>query len=213
MTTWPTTERIIHVQHVSQLETGLNNCGEACLSMVLNTWLANTGKSERIDVLDVILAVGNNGRYASLNDLKRAALTFGLALHIRAQQTLDALVSEINAGRPVIALVHRLKLKPTFNGFQGSHFVVACGYTSDHIVIHDPLSGVGGAGDGWRVPTVDFKAAWATTPGNSGMYQAVFAEPSQWRVPEPPPPKPTRTALIVLKEIRDLLTELETLSN
>lgn len=137
---WPTTERLLDITHVSQLETGPNNCGEAALCMVLNTWLVQQDKHESVDVFSVIQAVANNGKYAALNDLKRAALTFGMVLHIRVQQSLQSLANEIDAGRPIIALVHRLKLKPTFNGFNGSHFVVVRGYTPDHIVIHELIN-------------------------------------------------------------------------
>ena len=99
------------------------------------------------------------------------------------------LIDEIDAGRPVIALIHRGKLALSFGNFSGSHFVTVIGYTTDGFVIHDPLGTAGGSGDSLRIAPQDFINAWETTPGNSGRYQALLIDPASMTVPPPPPPQ------------------------
>lgn len=188
---WPIDERALGVPFQTQRGTGTNNCGPASLTMVLRYWMARRGLPGDVDVQDVIAAVNNNGGYASFADLIRAANGLGLTLHQSVSMTGAALVNEIKAGRPVIALVERGKLPGTqaYYAFTGSHFVVVHAYDATGFIVHDPLSYADGAGDGLHVNAADFMAAWESTTGNAGRYQALTLDESAFE-PTPEPEEP-----------------------
>lgn len=167
------TATLLPVAFLTQRDTGeANNCGEASLAMVLNWHGAN------VTVQDVVAVVGNRGAYANFSDLGRAASYYNARYKVATNVTLQDLHANLNARRPVIALVKRGKLPgyAAVDKFDGAHFVVVTGYGDNFVVLHDPLSPPGGAGVNWKVHLDDFMAAWRTTPGNSGMYQAFVVE-------------------------------------
>jgi hypothetical protein len=200
---WPTDERALGVPFQTQRGTGTNNCGEASLTMVLRYWMARRGLPGDVDVTDIISAVNNNGGYATFDDLIRAAHGLGLTLHQTIGMTGAALVNEIRAGRPVIALVERGKLPgaQAYYAFTGAHFVVVHTYDATGFLLHDPLSYADGAGVNLHVAANDFMAAWESTSGNAGHYQALTMDETAL---EPTPPDdeepPVVTPIDVLKE-------------
>lgn len=190
---WPSDKSILlDVPFVSQRNTGLNNCLEAAFTMLLNYWLAETGARGFVTVQDVIAFVNNNGAYGNLTDAARLIAHFQLPAVVKTNLSLAALRDELDAGRPFVALVNRGKL-PGANAiyaFSGSHFVTVVGYDATRVIFHDPLGTEDGPGDRFSVSPADFDAAWATTPGNSGLYQAILLKPEALTQPPPPVDEP-----------------------
>ena len=178
-----------------------NNCGEACVTMVINYYRAKLGLSGQIDIIDVMNYIDNAGGYALLYDKDRrdlydAALHFGdsfdLTATVKSGLTMQDLVVELMAGRPVIALVTRGKLPgaQAYYKFEGSHFVVVVGYDAAGLTVHDPLSLSAGPGDSLFVTPADFQAAWESTPGNSARFQALLTQVPELPDDEEPPEDP-----------------------
>lgn len=160
---WPNQSVQLAVPFVSQRLTGLNNCGPAALTSVLQYVGIKASRSElaALPIADVIAEVGNNGAFSSLDDLIRAAAHWDVSANKAAGSTLAALRAELDAGRPVIALVTRglLPGAQDYYAFTGNHFVVVVGYTPEKIVLLDPLKTQ--ATDGiLSVYVNDFAAAW-----------------------------------------------------
>lgn len=211
---WPTDKEVaLGVPFVSQLNTGeSNNCGEAALTAVLNYAGNVTGKPtlKALPVADVVATVGNNGGFASMGDLVNAAKHYGVTARAVAFQTLDSLRAELDAGRPVIALVERGKIPgaTAVNAFTGAHFVTITGYDDRVMTILDPLKPA--ATDGMlRVYPAELLEAWRSTPGNSGNFQAVYFDASAFvpavNPPEPEPP-PLESVFLTLDEFKQDLT-------
>lgn len=211
---WPTDKEVaLGVPFVSQLNTGeSNNCGEAALTAVLNYAGNVTGKPtlKTLPVADVVATVGNNGGFASMGDLVNAAKHYGVTARAVAFQTLDSLRAELDAGRPVIALVERGKIPgaTAVNAFTGAHFVTITGYDDRVMTILDPLKPA--TTDGMlRVYPAELLEAWRSTPGNSGNFQAVYFDASAF-VPAEPQPEPEQPPLesvfLTLDEFKQDLT-------
>lgn len=182
----------LDVPFQTQRSTGLNNCGEAALTMLLNYWLEATKRPGQVMIEDIIASVNNAGSYASLSQLKTAAAKLGLVLEARANSPMTFIEDELDAGRPFIALVERGDLPGTqaYYAFTGAHYVVVTGYGDGFVMLHDPLSLPGGPGVHLKVALAAFVAAWETTPGNSGVFQALIAPASQWGPVTPEEPGP-----------------------
>jgi hypothetical protein len=182
---WPV-DRLRHldVTFASQRNTGTaNNCLEAAAWMVFNYVGRMTDNADiyGLTVGDVIRFLNNNGQFSTLADGVRLGKHFGVKLNVKTNQTLQNLLDELDAGRPVIALVERGKLPAivqTFYAFTGAHFVTVVGYDAKGFTIHDPLSLPDGKGDSLLVSPADFEAAWRSTTGNSGLFQALYVDPS-----------------------------------
>ena len=122
-----------------------SDCGPACVAM----WLRYRGIMVSVD--DVSRATGKPRGYAYtvFADLDRAANQYGLDLvHQLGTLTLQMIRSEIDAQRPVIALVHYPSLPDKFSStYALSHWILLMGYDADVFFYHDPywLDSVSGA--------------------------------------------------------------------
>lgn len=102
------------------------------------------------------------GRHAySFNEIILAAAAGGVKLRAQASSDWLALRTELDAGRPVISLIRYGELSGNLDDFDGSHFVVVCGYDADSVIICDPdyWSPRRADGDHRRVPLKEFRAA------------------------------------------------------
>ena len=117
-----------------------NDCGPACLAMVLNAFGVNISTNT---------AYGKTGTkangYVSAAQLARVSLSYGFPLDFYSGWTLEKLSQEVGKGRPAIILVHYgawSQINPgvsTQNPFQGPHFVVVVGADDEFFYVNDPL--------------------------------------------------------------------------
>lgn len=194
---------LLGVPFLTQLSTGLNNCGPACLAMLARYVGAKTGRSDliAITVQEVAARMNKGTGFASLGDLLRTAGLLDMQTAILTMLAEGSIANQLDRGLPFIALVDRGKLKPSFGNFDGAHFVVVHGYGKGFGVVHDPLSTATGSGVGWKVPTADLMSAWASSPGNSVKFAALVLAALA--------PTPKRTVPEIAADLRRLLDELE----
>lgn len=181
-----------------------NDCGPACLAMVLNAF--DVGVTTNA----VYRKTGTepNG-YVWVSQLIRAARAYGVPYDYVFPWDINQLKVSVNAGKPVIPLVHYgawSKIDPgvsTQKSFAGPHFVVVLGYDDQHIYVNDPLwTGTRRSeGEHKRWTYKEFNAAWGSAhkDGNrdfSGI-ACTLALPTETfglglqpgeELPPPPPP-------------------------
>ena len=145
-----------------------SDCGPACVAMVLEHY------GVRVDINQLAREAGMiAGRpYTLPVELIRVAQLHGLALVRRLPCVISDLAIELDAGRPVIVLIHygSINNRQDTNYTEG-HWVVVVGVDENIVYIHDP---------NWRGPVRDkgralavsravFDDAWekCTLDGNS----------------------------------------------
>lgn len=135
---------LLHVLEIPQWSPSanlrINDCGPACVAMVLSYY----GKLGTLTVNQLAMETGLRYSDSGLlpSQLATLAKKHGLTLVAKRNVSLDAIRAEIDAGRPVIALVAfrfllgRLDQKDNKPGFDG-HFIVVAGYDDSHFVCND----------------------------------------------------------------------------
>ena len=117
-----------------------NDCGPACLAMVLNAFGFNASTNV---VYAKTGAKPNN--YVSVAQLMRVALSYGVPFDYFGRWTLAQLLDAVHRGKGIITLIHYGALSQinpgisTQNTFDGPHFVVVVGADDEHIFVNDPL--------------------------------------------------------------------------
>ena len=117
-----------------------NDCGPACLAMLLNAFGYHTSTNV---IYSKTGAKPNN--YVSVAQLMRVALSYGVPFDYYARWTIAQLLEALHKGKGIIALVHYgawSLINPgisTQNKFEGPHFVVVVGGDEDRIYVNDPL--------------------------------------------------------------------------
>lgn len=147
------------------------NCGPASLAMILDYY----GRGIETHALreSINRRSGDWGRDSgtSWTDLRRAAEAHGLTAygmtdeHGRMRQwTMDDLLEETRAGRPVIVLAHYRSLPGHETaGWYGDHYVVFLGMTSaGDVIYHDPAFR-DGEGENIIISQAQFERAWTNT--------------------------------------------------
>jgi ABC-type bacteriocin/lantibiotic exporter with double-glycine peptidase domain len=133
---------ITPMPYISQEDVGAkafaNDCGPTCLAMMF----AHYGLARNISVdricRDIGIAPRGKGSFAGLNQLIFAASKYGLKLKHHRPVALPEIVLEIDADRPVLALIHYGSLSRRQSTFNGGHFVVVTGYDDSGLLVHDP---------------------------------------------------------------------------
>jgi uncharacterized protein YvpB len=152
-------------QYDSDADEFRNDCGPACLAMVLNAFGINVSTNA------VYRKTGTKAnRYVSAAQLARASLSYGVPVDFYFGWSLEKLSQEVGKGKPAIILVHYgawSQVDPgvsTQNPFQGPHFVVVVGADSDFFYVNDPLWKEERRLQGFRKPWSHrlFKEAWGT---------------------------------------------------
>jgi hypothetical protein len=142
-----------------------NDCGPACLAMVLSAF----GVNASTDAVSRKTGAEPN-RFISIGQLMRAAQSYGIMFDYFYGWTVARLAEVVQAGQPVIALVHYgawSQLNPgisTQSAFEGPHFVVVVGADEDHIYVNDPLWKESRRSQGYRKAWTrdQFAAAWGS---------------------------------------------------
>ncbi len=129
-----------------------------------------------IDQLSSETTLAQNDTGLRLDQLVPLAAAHGITLKLTTNATLDAMMSELNAGRPPLALISYGPLLGRENQADSSgHFVILTGYDANHVYVNDPdwynLGSVKREqGHNWQIPTMQFKQAMAQSPGpNQGL--------------------------------------------
>jgi len=202
----PSPTVLVHVPFRSQIGSeapNANDCGPACVASVAN-WAGlqlNDPVLQAVTVGNVSAYLGHGNNTTSLTQLERALEHWAVPAVVQSGpfngMTPAAIRAELDAGRPVIMLVHRAKLKPTFYNFDGSHFIAVVGYAPGWMFYHDPLGVDAAQGAIIPMKDVDFEAAIYETPGNAGLHYAgvTVALP----VVVPPNPKPDTSKSLIVK--------------
>lgn len=109
-------------------------CGIACLRMIVEYF----GKEFREDELLKYCAMTELG--TNCVSINFAAKRLGLNSEIRVSFTEQEVISTLNEGNPVIALIDPNLIYKRKN-LDFKHFVVIIGYTPESFIIHDPEVG------------------------------------------------------------------------
>jgi LysM repeat protein/uncharacterized protein YvpB len=150
------------------------DCGPTCLRMLVG-WhrlhkLGEDSKDLKVD--DVTKAVGiRGGQFSFPVQLVRAAEKYGLKLIETRKLNLPAIQAEIDAGRPVISLIHYGTLSKRQNQrFRGGHFVVVVGYNERDVILNDPDWWGERRNEGklFRVPRSEFETAIGSASYKAG---------------------------------------------
>lgn len=164
----------LNVPLIAQWGSGANafrlDCGPACVAMVL----AYYGKLGAVTVdqlaKQTALAGGSQGLMPA--QLVTLAAKHGLKTSVHASTTEADLRAQIDAGRPVIALIAyrfilgRLDQNDKVPG-RDAHFVVVVGYDPDHFVLNDPdyWGSATARGHDYLVPVTQLEQAMAEYQG------------------------------------------------
>jgi ABC-type bacteriocin/lantibiotic exporter with double-glycine peptidase domain len=142
--TQPSPGVLLAIGYKSQLDPDAgrsrNDCGPACLAMLLNA----LGLAATTDEVFQRCGAPASG-FVSMAQLMRAGRRYGAPLDFHRGWGLVELRRRLDEARPLIALVHYAafsELQPglsTQSPFTGPHFVLVVGYDEDRVVVHDPL--------------------------------------------------------------------------
>ena len=164
---------LIDVPYYSQVgkdaDWGRNDCGPACIRMLVGWDAARKGQPDpaaiTVDSLYRQLNVGTDG-YTGWTQLTGLAAGQGLTLQFSSQATVPNLRREIDAGRPAMVLVLYSYIKNRQSSYTGGHYLVVVGYTTDTMIVHDPLWYAARAKEGRnrRIPLAEFESAQKATP-------------------------------------------------
>jgi uncharacterized protein YvpB len=113
-----------------------SDCGPACVAM----WLGYRGVTVSVDDVSRATSKPPGYIYTVFADLDRAANQYGLDLvHQFGTLTLEIIRREIDARRPVLALVHYPSLPDRFSAtYAQSHWILIVGYEGKTYFYHDP---------------------------------------------------------------------------
>jgi hypothetical protein len=189
------------VPYLSQWGAGADqrpgDCGPACIAMI-TAYL--TAKRPTVDEAAAACGqppAGEGAKYTNHAQLRQGARAFGFTLESRSKYTpppltLELLKSQVDKGRPSIALIHYGELRDRTNPISGiihnqdqnyarGHWITFTGYDQKGVYIHDPDFWQDRSNDGNArfIPTAAFAAALAATaPGCSVGYQGLIATDS-----------------------------------
>ncbi len=169
-----------------------NDCGPACIAMVLNAF----GKNVTTNAVYHKTGASANG-YVSVSQLIRAALAYSITFEYFYPWTLNQLKQSISEGKTAIPLVHYGAFSSTGktqSDFTGPHFVVVVGFDNKHIIVNDPLWWDPRRDEGKHIrwTFAEFEAAWSTAHKDKNRdYSGIYCThplPVQPLGPYTPPP-------------------------
>lgn len=168
-------------QEVSGALWGANDCGPACVRMVLGWDYLRQGKTDptniTVDTVTKASGIGPRG-FSTPATLERVGRKYGLTMEIVTKTaTVTRIKSELSAGYPVVCLLIYGRITGNQSKFTGGHFMVAVGYDTNNILMHDPLwSGTRVQEGAFRlIPNAQLEAAMQPgSPYFSIPNQAVF---------------------------------------
>ncbi len=192
----------LNVPYRSQWDQDAKNnetdCGPTCAAMILNAY----GVAITPDAFYSLIDTPKKPRdFTTFNELMTATKKKGITMewksYVGQGEAWEKLKANINAGKPMIALV---KYQPwrtlTGNQFSGGHFVVVVGYDEQNVYMNDPLFGLWATrskGDHYPMPLNTFLSAWGGFPvtENPNFACAIVTQSlTTAAAPPSPPPAP-----------------------
>ena len=167
-----------------------SDCGPACVAMLLEYFL---GQHVDINTLAREAGMSTTKRYTLPADLIRAANLHGLALVRRTDCNMGMLQFALQSQSPPIILIHygSLGALRQDTAYDGGHWIVVVGLTSDTVYIHDPdwKGDQRAHGCNLAVPRAMFENAWekCNVDGNT-PYQGLWSVHDKRLLPSSNPP-------------------------
>jgi GH25 family lysozyme M1 (1,4-beta-N-acetylmuramidase) len=154
--------RALNVPYIPQIGPGAdkraNDCGAACGAMITGSIAGAVVTPDDFFFKTGVVA----DQYLSMSQVMGVLKSYGVQSEYAANATPGRLYELLASGRPVMCLIRYKEFVEaglSSKTFQGFHFIVAVGFTTDSIIIHDPLyEGVGGKYV--TIPNDVFFAAW-----------------------------------------------------
>ena len=163
-------DKRLNVPWLSQLgETAAfapGDCGPACVAMVLSF----LGKKVTVDEVSKATGMPSGFKLSSNQTLWKTAIKWDVTLYWARNLARQALVDEVDAGRPVICLVHYPSLVKKYDPkYPQCHFVVITGHTDSSVSYHDPYWRDSSGGAHIEIDNEAFDKAWSNVNqlGNS----------------------------------------------
>jgi hypothetical protein len=161
------------------------DCGPASLRMMIGWHRLRNGQPDpaTLTIDELSRAMGlRGGQFSFPIQLVQVGRRYHLPLIETLNATLPRIQQEIDAGRPVISLIHYGSISKRQNQeFTRGHFVVVIGYTASEVILNDPdWWGVRrNEGASLRVPRAEFEQAIGRRLQSTGNnpHWAVFVRP------------------------------------
>ena len=157
-----------------------NDCGPACVAMLVDWYHTLKGLpavNMTIDQYAGETTLSKSDTGLRSDQLIPLAAAHGLPLKLTNNANLQAIMAEITAGRPTIALISYGPLISRENkADSGGHFVIVTGYDSNNVYVNDPdwwnNGGIqASAGHNWQIPMTQFTNALRLSPvPNQGCF-------------------------------------------
>ena len=141
-----------------------NDCGAVCIGMLMD-WQGAAHIAN--DVLSAETALSQHDSGLACWQVAALGRKNGVNMQTTSTLTLDTVKAELDAGRPLIALISYAYIKARQNQADGAgHFVVVRGYDAEHVYINDPdfYGSRRADGDNLAVPIAEFEAALKYSP-------------------------------------------------
>lgn len=111
------------------------DCGPACLTMIV--WYL-TDKLPTVDEVAIACDQPAGSDWSNFGQLARGARAFGLAPTYVNPLTRNQICTELDIGRPVLALINYGQIPDNQDNYKDAHFIVIAGYNDKRVVFHDP---------------------------------------------------------------------------
>jgi hypothetical protein len=136
-----------------------NDCGPACLAMWID--FVQDGRRVTVDEISARSPLGQRDDGLLSEQLVALGGQFNLKLKVNRTPSLGLIRSELDQGRPVIALIWYKVLTARQSPYGGGHFVMVVGYSPDSLWLNDPdwYGNRRKEGYQWRVPVQQFSRA------------------------------------------------------
>jgi len=141
-----------------------NDCGPACVGMLIE-WAGLPALPT--DALSAETSLAQHDDGLACWSLAALARRHGVNMQTASALTLDAVKAELDAGKPLIALISYSYIKERQNQADGAgHFVVVRGYDAEHVYINDPdfWTAQRNRGENFAVPAAEFENAIKYSP-------------------------------------------------
>lgn len=159
----------LDIPWLSQLGDGANYAPGDCGPAVLAMWLNFLGHTASVDDVSRATNKAQGFHFTTVGDLNAAAVNWGLLLTWSKNRQAADLYRQLDAGRPVIALVYYPALPVRYDPkYPWCHWVLVVGYGDDNIIYHDPYY-KDGQGAFVEISEQAFMSAWGQNyrAGNS----------------------------------------------